>query len=228
MLHIDSESIVKLKKDTADFMAVSLRKGNTPWVRRLALFLFAAHAAFGQSPRAREILRQLIEINTSVSTGATTPAVEAITSRFRAAGIPEADIHIFNPVARKSNLVVRLRGIGAERPILFIGHLDVVEAQRADWSFDPFVFREQNGYFYGRGTQDMKDDDAIFIANFLRLKEEGFRPSRDFILALTSDEEAGLDDGIDWLLRNHRDLIDACGPQKLRPRFSAQCNIVTS
>jgi acetylornithine deacetylase/succinyl-diaminopimelate desuccinylase-like protein len=102
-----------------------------------------------------------------------------------------------------------LRGAGAERPILFIGHLDVVEALRADWSFDPFVFREQDGYFYGRGTQDMKDDDAILVANFLRLKEEGFRPTRDFILALTSDEEAGADDGVEWLVRNHRELIDA-------------------
>ena len=178
-------------------------------MRRIALILWVAHAAFGQNPRAREIFRQLIEINTSVSTGATTPAAEALAARFRAAGFPEADIHIFSPVSRKSNLVVRLRGAGAQRPILFIGHLDVVEALRADWSFDPFIFREEDGYFYGRGTQDMKDDDAILVANFLRLKEEGFRPTRDFILALTSDEEAGPDDGVEWLVRNHRDLIDA-------------------
>jgi acetylornithine deacetylase/succinyl-diaminopimelate desuccinylase-like protein len=130
-------------------------------------------------------------------------------TRFRAAGYPDDDIRVLGPVPRKGNLVVRLHGTGAARPILFIGHLDVVEANRSDWSFDPFIFREQDGYFYGRGTQDMKGDDAVLIAMFLRLKGEGFRPARDMILALTADEEGGTANGIEWLVTNHRDLIDA-------------------
>ena len=109
----------------------------------------------------------------------------------------------------KGNLVVRLHGTGASRPILFLGHLDVVEARRADWSFDPFVFLQQDGYFYGRGTSDMKGDDATLVAAFLRMKRENFQPARDLILALTSDEEGGPANGVDWLLAQHRDLIDA-------------------
>lgn len=162
-----------------------------------------------QQPRAREILKQLIEINTTDSAGDNTRAAEAMAARFRSAGYPESDIHVQGPMARKGNLVVRLRGTGAARPVLFIGHLDVVEARRADWSFDPFQFREQDGYFYGRGTQDMKADDAVLVAAFLRMKQEGFQPARDLILALTSDEEGGPANGINWLLQNHREWIDA-------------------
>jgi acetylornithine deacetylase/succinyl-diaminopimelate desuccinylase-like protein len=158
---------------------------------------------------AREIFQQLIEINTTDSSGDNTRAAEAMAARFRAAGWAESDIHVLAPVARKGNLVVRLHGTGAARPILFLGHLDVVEARRADWPFDPFVFLQQDGYFYGRGTSDMKGDDAIFVAAFLRMKREKLRPSRDLILALTSDEEGGPANGVDWLLKQHRDLIDA-------------------
>ena len=158
---------------------------------------------------AREIFQQLIEINTTDSVGDNTRAAEAMAERFRAAGYPDSDIHVAGPQPRKGNVVVRLHGAGTARPILFIGHLDVVEARRADWSFDPFQFREQDGYFYGRGTEDMKGDDAILVATFLRMKQEGFRPSRDLILALTSDEEGGPANGVDWLVKNHRDWIDA-------------------
>jgi acetylornithine deacetylase/succinyl-diaminopimelate desuccinylase-like protein len=158
---------------------------------------------------AREIFQQLIEINTTDSSGDNTRAADAMAARFRAAGFPEGDIHVLAPVARKGNLVVRLHGTGASRPILFLGHLDVVEARRADWPFDPFVFREQDGYFYGRGTSDMKGDDATLVAAFLRMKRENFRPSRDLILALTADEEGGPANGVDWLVKRHRDLIDA-------------------
>lgn len=158
---------------------------------------------------AREILRQLIDINTTDSVGNNTQAAEALAARFRAAGYPESDLHVAGPAPRKGNVVVRLHGTGTARPILFVGHLDVVEARRSDWSFDPFVFREQDGYFYGRGTQDMKSDDAILVTTFLRMKREGFRPERDLILALTSDEEGGSHNGVDWLLQNHRDWIDA-------------------
>jgi acetylornithine deacetylase/succinyl-diaminopimelate desuccinylase-like protein len=162
-----------------------------------------------QQQMARDIFKQLIEINTTDSVGDNTQAAEAVAVRFRAAGFPETDIRVLGPVPKKGNLVVRLRGTGPGRPVLFIGHLDVVEARRSDWSFDPFQFREQDGYFYGRGTQDMKGDDAILISTFLRLKREGFKPARDLILALTSDEEGGKSNGIDWLVKNHRDLIDA-------------------
>jgi acetylornithine deacetylase/succinyl-diaminopimelate desuccinylase-like protein len=165
-----------------------------------------------QQPRqqlARDIFKQLIEINTTDSVGDNTRAAEAMATRFRAAGYPEQDIRILGPAPRKQNLVLRLHGTGAARPVLFIGHLDVVEANRSDWSFDPFVFREQDGYFYGRGTSDMKGDDAVLVTMFLRLKQEGFQPVRDMILALTCDEEGGTANGIDWLVTNHRDLIDA-------------------
>ena len=158
---------------------------------------------------AREIFKQLIEINTTDSVGDNTRAAEAMAARFRAAGYPESDLHVAGPVPRKGNLVIRLHGTGTARPILFLGHLDVVEARRADWSFDPFQFREQDGYFYGRGAEDMKAADAILVATFLRMKQEGFRPSRDLILALTSDEETGPANGVDWLIKNHQDWIDA-------------------
>ena len=93
--------------------------------------------------------------------------------------------------------------------MLIIGHLDVVEARREDWTTDPFQFVEKDGYFYGRGTQDMKVNDAAVVTHFIRFKREGYRPDRDMILALTADEEGGKSNGVDWLLRNHRDLMDA-------------------
>jgi acetylornithine deacetylase/succinyl-diaminopimelate desuccinylase-like protein len=175
----------------------------------LVLVILPLYAQQPQEQLARDIFKQLIEINTTDSIGDNTRAAEAMATRFRAAGYPEQDIRVLGPAPRKQNLVVRLHGTGPARPILFIGHLDVVEAKRSDWSFDPFVFREQDGYFYGRGTSDMKGDDAILVSMFLRLKREGFQPARDMILALTSDEEGGTSNGIDWLVTNHRDLIDA-------------------
>jgi acetylornithine deacetylase/succinyl-diaminopimelate desuccinylase-like protein len=162
-----------------------------------------------QQTLARDIFKQLIEINTTNSVGDNTRAAEAMATRFRDAGYPPADIHVLAPGPRKGNVVVRLHGTGSAKPILFIGHLDVVEANRSDWSFDPFQFREQDGYFYGRGTQDMKGDVAILVTTFIRMKRDGFRPSRDLILALTSDEEGGPSNGVEWLMKNHRELIDA-------------------
>jgi acetylornithine deacetylase/succinyl-diaminopimelate desuccinylase-like protein len=158
---------------------------------------------------AHDIFKQLIEINTTDSIGDNTRAAEAMAARFREAGYAEGDVRVLAPTPRKGNLVVRLHGAGSARPILFIGHLDVVEAKRSDWSFDPFEFRELDGYFYGRGASDMKGDDATLVTTFLRLKREGFQPVRDMILALTSDEEGGTSNGIAWLVKNHRDLIDA-------------------
>ncbi len=158
---------------------------------------------------ARDLFKQLIEINTTDSVGSTTVAAEAMAKRLRDAGFPSSDVVVLGPHPRKGNLVARLRGTGARKPILLIGHLDVVEARREDWTTDPFQFVEKDGYFYGRGTQDMKEGDAIFVTTFIRFKQEGYKPDRDLILALTADEEGGGFNGVDWLLKNHRDLIDA-------------------
>ena len=128
---------------------------------------------------------------------------------FRGADFPDTDVQLLGPDQRHGNLVVRLHGTGARPPILFICHLDVVEARREDWSTDPFQFIEKDGYFYGRGTEDIKNGDAILVTDFIRLKKEGYRPDRDLILALTADEEGGTNNGVAWLLANHRELIDA-------------------
>jgi acetylornithine deacetylase/succinyl-diaminopimelate desuccinylase-like protein len=160
--------------------------------------------------RARDIFKQLIEINTTdTPNGNVTTAADAAAARLKAAGFPAADVQVLGPDPRKGNLVARLRGTGAKRPLLLLAHLDVVEAKREDWSFDPFTFREQDGFFYGRGTSDDKSMAAHFLANLIRLKEEGFKPERDLILALTADEEGGTFNGVDWLIKNHRALIDA-------------------
>ena len=158
---------------------------------------------------SRDIFKQLIEINTTDSVGNVTTASEAMAQRFRDGGFPDTDIQVVGPNDRKKNLVVRLHGSGAHKPVLLIGHLDVVEARREDWTTDPFQFVEKDGYFYGRGTQDMKDGDTIMVTTLLRFKQEGYVPDRDIILTLTADEEGGQSNGIDWLLKNHRDLIDA-------------------
>ncbi len=160
---------------------------------------------------ARGILKQLIEINTTDSIGNTTVAAEAMAQRLREAGFPEADLHVLGPNERKGNLVARLRGANAagRKPILIIAHLDVVEARREDWTSDPFQFVEKEGYFYGRGTQDMKSADALVMTALIKFKREGYQPNRDIILALTADEEGGRFNGVDWLLKHHRDLIDA-------------------
>ncbi len=158
---------------------------------------------------AHDIFKQLIEINTTDSVGNVTAAAEAMAQRFRDGGFAAADVTVLGSNERKKNLVVRLHGTGRHRPVLLIGHLDVVEARREDWSTDPFQLVEKDGYFYGRGTLDMKDGDAIMSTALLRMKQEGLRPSRDIILALTADEEGGCCNGVDWLLKNHRELVDA-------------------
>ena len=129
--------------------------------------------------------------------------------RLRDAGYPAADIFVGGPKPKKGNLVARLHGTGARKPILLIGHLDVVEARREDWSMDPFQFTEKNSYYYGRGTLDMKDGDAILVTTMIRLKKENYKPDRDIIMALTADEEGGTSNGVDWLLKNHHELVDA-------------------
>lgn len=158
---------------------------------------------------AHSILKQLIEINTTDSVGNVTIAAEAMAERFRQAGFPAEDIAVLGPNDRKKNLVVRYHGAGAHKPLLLLGHLDVVEALRQDWSTDPFQLVEKEGYFYGRGTQDMKGEDALLVTTLLRFKQEGYKPERDIILALTADEEGGRSNGVDWLIQKHHDLVDA-------------------
>ena len=130
--------------------------------------------------------------------------------RLKSAGFPEADIFVGGAIPTKANLVVRYRGTGRSRPLLLLAHTDVVEARREDWTMDPFTLTERDGYFYGRGTGDDKAQAAVWIANLIRYKREGFKPDRDIIVALTADEEGGGPyNGVIWLLKNKRDLIDA-------------------
>ena len=180
-------------------------------VRLLVLAGMLSGAALDDatSRLSRDIFKELIEINTTDSVGNTTTAANAMAKRLKDAGFPAADVQVLGPNDRKGNMVARLRGTGAKKPVLIIGHLDVVEAKREDWTTDPFQFVEKDGYFYGRGTQDMKVDDAILVTTFIRFRQEGYRPDRDLILALTADEEGGTSNGVEWLLKNHRDLIDA-------------------
>jgi acetylornithine deacetylase/succinyl-diaminopimelate desuccinylase-like protein len=158
---------------------------------------------------ARDIFKQLVEINTTDSVGSTTIAAQAMAKRLLDAGFPASDVQVLGPNDRKGNMVARIHGTGAKKPILFICHLDVVEARRADWSMDPFQLIEKDGYFYGRGTGDIKDGDAFLVTTFIRLKQENYKPDRDLILALTADEEGGASNGVAWLIKNHRELIEA-------------------
>jgi acetylornithine deacetylase/succinyl-diaminopimelate desuccinylase-like protein len=175
---------------------------------------FGPAAAEGLNPnqqRAFDIYKELIEINTVTATGDTAKAAEAMAARLRAAGFPDTDVHAFSPAPLKGNLVARLRGTGARKPILLVAHIDVVPASREDWSTDPFKLIEQDGYFYARGSGDDKYMAAAYIANLIRYRQEGYKPDRDIIVALETDEEILDKDalGIQWLLKNHRDLIDA-------------------
>jgi len=159
---------------------------------------------------AHDIYKEFVEIQSGYTTGATTPVAEAAAKYLRAAGFPASDIFLGGAIPKKFNLVARLHGTGAQKPILLLAHIDVVEAKREDWSMDPFTFTEKDGFYYGRGTGDDKAQAAVWLATLIRFKRENFRPDRDIILALTADEEGGGPyNGVDWLLKNHRDLIDA-------------------
>jgi acetylornithine deacetylase/succinyl-diaminopimelate desuccinylase-like protein len=208
------------------YNADMLRK---PFFCSIAVLALAACVAAGPSPAAlaqssppattpedralaRSIFKQLIEINTTdTPRGNVTTATMAMQKRFLDAGFAPEDVHLLGPDPRKMNLVVRIGAAGTptEKPVVFLCHIDVVEALRADWSTDPFQFVEKDGYYYGRGTQDMKNSDAALVFTFLRLHREGYKPKRDLILALTADEEGGKFNGADWLVKEHRNLVDA-------------------
>jgi acetylornithine deacetylase/succinyl-diaminopimelate desuccinylase-like protein len=170
------------------------------------------HASQADRAEALAIFKQLIEINTTdTPQGNVTTGTAAMQKRFLDAGFPAEDVHLLGPDPRKQNLVVRYRATGTptEKPVLFLCHMDVVQALRSDWTTDPFRFIEKDGYYYGRGTQDMKESDAALVATFLRLRREGYKPKRDLILALTADEEGGKFNGARWLVEQHRDLVDS-------------------
>ncbi|HEY1648082.1 MAG TPA: M20/M25/M40 family metallo-hydrolase [Terracidiphilus sp.] len=170
------------------------------------------HASEADRAEALGLFKQLIEINTTdTPQGNVTTATAAMQRRFLDAGFPPGDVHLLGPDPRKQNLVVRYRAAGApaEKPVLFLCHMDVVQALRSDWSTDPFEFVVKDGFYYGRGTQDMKESDAALVATFLRLHREGYKPKRDLILALTADEEGGRFNGASWLVNQHRELVDA-------------------
>jgi acetylornithine deacetylase/succinyl-diaminopimelate desuccinylase-like protein len=187
----------------------------------LAIGLLCSSMAFGvgaaaepltaNQQLAHDIYKELTEIDTTTATGDTERAAEAMAARLKAAGFPDEDVHVFSPVPRKGNLVTRLHGSGKRKPILLLAHLDVVPALREDWSVDPFKLTEQDGYFYARGSSDDKYMAASFVTNLIRYRQEGYKPDRDIIVALETDEEILDRDavGIRWLLNNHRDLIDA-------------------
>ena len=183
----------------------------------LALPVMAAVPSPDDATRhlTRDIYQQLVETNTTESSGNCTTAAQAMAARLKAAGFTGDDVQVLIPpdAPRKGNLVARLRGScqgsGCEKPLLLLAHLDVVEAKREDWSVDPFVLTEKDGYFYGRGSGDDKAMAAIWVANLIRYKQEHWTPKRDLIVALTADEETGIANGVAWLLANHRPLIEA-------------------
>ena len=183
----------------------------------LPLILFFHPAAQAQSSAsaeyerlARDLLRELIAINTTPSAGSTLEASLRMRDRMLAAGFPPEDVIVTEITPTKGNLVVRLPGRNPSlKPVLFLSHIDVVEADAADWTLPPFELIERDGYFFGRGTADDKDESAIHLTNLIRLRREGFSPERGIVVALTTDEEGGPDNGVVWLLENRRDLVDA-------------------
>jgi acetylornithine deacetylase/succinyl-diaminopimelate desuccinylase-like protein len=177
-----------------------------------AVSLGAQTALNPDQTEARAIFRELIEINSSWKGGSTSPAAHAIAARFLAAGFPASDVRVLGPAGDKdSSVIVRMAGTSKTlKPILLIAHLDVVEALRSDWSLDPYTLTERDGFFYGRGTSDIKDGATTLAAALLRMKRSHIVPQRTLILALTAGEEGGGGyNAMDWLLKNHRDLIDA-------------------
>jgi acetylornithine deacetylase/succinyl-diaminopimelate desuccinylase-like protein len=158
---------------------------------------------------ARAVFAQLVGMNTTHAKGSA-EAAEALAARFKAAGFPDGDVYVGGPRPDKMNIVVRLHGRGKGKPVVFNAHLDVVEAIRETWSVEPFELTEKDGFFYGRGTIDIKNEVAILAADLIRLKQEGFKPNRDIIVAFNTDEEAGGDaNGVEWLLKNQHALVDA-------------------
>ncbi|MDF2115497.1 M20/M25/M40 family metallo-hydrolase [Roseiarcaceae bacterium H3SJ34-1] len=182
----------------------------------VGVYAACAQTAEPEKPPANDVLfraiyKELVEINTTESVGDTLVAANAMAKRLLDAGFPPADVQVLSSGPRKGNMVARLRGNGSRKPVLLMAHMDVVEAKREDWDFDPFILQEKDGYFRARGSIDDKAMASIFLANLIRLRNEAVMPDRDIILALTTDEELANSphDGARWLLENHRPLIEA-------------------
>jgi acetylornithine deacetylase/succinyl-diaminopimelate desuccinylase-like protein len=181
----------------------------------LALAVASLAAAPQPPPKqqqiAHDIYKELVDIDTTAEHGDTAKAAHAMEAHLVAAGIPKADIHVFEPAPHRGNLIARYRGTGKKKPMILMAHLDVVEAKRSDWSTDPFQLVEKDGWFYGRGTGDDKFMAAVWVATLVRFAQEHYKPDRDLILILETDEEAAdaAENGIRWIIKNHRDLIDA-------------------
>lgn len=182
--------------------------------------LFLAQSALAETPALRPdqqafraIYQGLVETDTSITTGSCTALAAKIGARFKAAGFNDSQITYFSvPEAPKEGgVVIVYPGTSqAVKPMLLLGHIDVVTAKREDWTRDPYKMIEENGYFYGRGTADMKAMDAIWIDTLLRFKASGYKPKRTVKLALTCGEETtGAFDGAEWLSKNKPDLIAA-------------------
>ena len=176
----------------------------------------SAHAQNADNGKAafREIYQEMVEIDSSPSTGSCTKVVRAAETRLKAAGFAGDDVQVVIPEGKPDdgNIVVRIRAPGArKKPVLLLAHIDVVDARRADWERDPFKLIEEGGFFYGRGAIDDKAMAAVFLDLMLRLKKErGFKSKRDLIMALTCGEEtSNRVNGVDYLLKNKRELIDA-------------------
>jgi acetylornithine deacetylase/succinyl-diaminopimelate desuccinylase-like protein len=181
----------------AGAMGVSLAAGSVP-----------AGAPDPVRAQAREIFAHIIAIESSIGQANVPKVAKYLAERFEAGGFPAADIHVL-PLGETASLVVRYRGNGSGgRPIAFIAHMDVVTAKRGDWQRDPYRLTEENGFFFGRGASDVKQEVALLTATFLRLKAEGFMPTRDLIIAFSGDEETAQETARD-LVTAHRDLIDA-------------------
>lgn len=163
--------------------------------------------------RFRDLYRELVETNTTLSAGDCTLAAQRMAARLRTAGIPESDMRVFVPEGhpKEGGLLAVLHGTDpAAKAILMLAHVDVVEARREDWTRDPFTLIEEDGYFYGRGTADMKAQAAIWVDNMIRYHEQGFKPKRSIKLALTCGEETNAAlNGAGWLAQHERAAIDA-------------------
>lgn len=172
--------------------------------------LSAQYTPSSRDDEHRAILRELVEINTSPDGGSVAPAARAVAARLKAAGFADEDLETIGPDATCVNVLATLRGKdSAARPVLLMAHLDVVPAKREDWAFDPYVLREENGWFLGRGVLDNKAGASVLVANMMRWRREGFVPSRDVIMVLTCDEETSAESGMRWLLANRPRLAQA-------------------
>jgi acetylornithine deacetylase/succinyl-diaminopimelate desuccinylase-like protein len=171
----------------------------------------AAHQSLSPALQqvAHDVLRDVVNINTSVEGRGTTAAAQAIVARLKAAGFVDGDLHLVGPDPKNQNLIVRYRGTGTGRPVLLIAHLDTVPAHAADWTTDPFVFTEKDGWWYGRGIVDDKTGVGTLVTNLVGWKTSGFHPTRDLIVLLTTAEETDAAAGMEWVVNNRRDLIDA-------------------